>query len=452
MNNINKIKNKKVLVVGFARSGYASAKIFKKLGANVTLTAIEDLNGNSQAEELIDLGVKIVSGSHPISLLENIDFIVKNPGIKYSGFIKEALDRNIPVYTEIEFTSTLFNRDIVAITGTNGKTTTTQMIYDILKEDNKKVHLAGNIGYPSIEVAYNSKEGAILVTEVSSFQLEGTDKFKPSIAIITNMTESHLDYHDNIENYHNAKKKIFKNQTKGDYLILNSKDINKFDIDKINSNILFYSLEKNLNFDIYVDNNNVIYKGIELFNVDKLLLPGSHNIENAINAAVASYLKGASLESIRKILYTFTGVKHRLQYLGDIKGVKYYNDSKSTNSISLIKAISGFEKNVILICGGKDRNLDFKDIIPHLSSVKTIIATGETKELFYNLGVECNIESYKCDRIEDGTLLASKLAVEDDIVLLSPGCASWGQYKNFEERGDIFIKIFNEFKSENINE
>ena len=224
------LKNKKILVLGFARSGYSTAKILKQLNYNVVVNAYDDLSNDAHANELRDLGIPIIDGGHPLYLLDEIDLIIKNPGIKYQiDFLQKAIEKKIDIITEIELANTLFNVDMVAITGTNGKTTTTQMTYDILKQSNKDVYLAGNIGYPSIEVAYNHPN-SLIITEVSSFQLEGTKYFRPSIAAITNLGEGHLDYHKSIENYRNAKRKIYRNQLDTYFLILNIKDKDKYNI------------------------------------------------------------------------------------------------------------------------------------------------------------------------------------------------------------------------------
>lgn len=441
------LKDKKILVLGFARSGYATAKILKKLNYNVIVNAKEDLSENEQALELVHLGIDIISGSHPLELLEDIDIIVKNPGIPYDiEFLEKAMKKNIDIITEIELASTLFNVDIVAITGTNGKTTTTQMLYEILKEDNKDVHLAGNIGYPAIEVAYNNPN-SILVMEVSSFQLQGTINFKPTISVITNLGVGHLNYHKTLENYQQAKKNIFRNQTEENYLILNIKEKEKYDLEKIKSTVLFYTTDNNEKLDIYVKDNKVIYKDIELFDSTKIKLPGSHNLENAIDAGVSAYLKGASLESIRKVLYSFSGVKHRLQYVGEISGVKYYNDSKATNPVATITALAGFKENIILICGGENRGVDFKELIPYLDRVKTMIVVGQSKEILYNLAINNNIKCIKATKVADATQKASEISQKNDIILLSPACSSWDQYKSFEVRGDEFISTFTNLKN-----
>ena len=442
------LEDKQILVLGFARSGYSTAKILKKLGYNVILNAFDDLSTDSKAIELKELGVEIVDGGHPLELLESVDLIVKNPGIKYEiEFLQKAIEKNIDIITEIELANTIFNIDMVAITGTNGKTTTTQMTYDILKEAGKDVYLAGNIGFPSIEVAYNHPN-SLIVTEVSSFQLQGTKYFKPTVAAITNLGVGHLDYHGSVENYRDAKRNIYRNQTKDEILILNIKEKEKFDLSKINSNVIFYDTINNEESDVSVRNNMVIYKDVELFDITKLSLPGMHNVENAINAALIAYFKGASIDSIRNILYNFSGVKHRLQFVGEHNGVKFYNDSKATNPVATTTALSGFEKNIILICGGKDRGIDFKELIPFFQRIKAMVVVGESKEILNDLAYTNEVTCHKAIKVDDATILANTLAESGDTVLLSPACASWDQYKCFEDRGDEFIATFEKISQE----
>ena len=442
------LEDKKILVLGFARSGYSTAKILNKLGYDVILNAYDDLSSDAKAIELRNLGVEIVDGGHPLELLDNIDLIVKNPGIKYEiDFLQEAIKKNIDIITEIELANTLFNIDMVAITGTNGKTTTTQMTFDILKNAHKDVYLAGNIGYPSIEVAYNHPN-AWIVTEVSSFQLQGTKYFKPSIAAITNLGIGHLDYHGSVENYRNAKRNIYKNQTKDDILVLNIKEVEKYKTSEINSQVIFYDTKENPEADVFVKNNMVVYKDIELFDITKISLPGMHNIENAINAALISYIKGADISTIREVLYSFSGVKHRLQFVGEHKGVKFYNDSKATNPVATTTALSGFENNIILVCGGKDRGIDFKELVPFFPRIKAMVVVGESKEILFNLATTNGVECERATKIDDATFLANKLAKRGDIVLLSPACASWDQYRCFEDRGEEFIATFEKISQE----
>ena len=442
------LEDKKILVLGFARSGYSTAKILKKLGYDVVLNAFDDLSTDEKAIELKNLGVKIVDGGHPLELLDNIDLIVKNPGIKYEiEFLQKAIEKNIDIITEIELANTLFNIDMIAITGTNGKTTTTQMTFDILKAANKDVFLAGNIGYPSIEVAYNHPN-SLIVTEVSSFQLQGTEYFKPSVAAITNLGVGHLDYHGSVENYRNAKRNIYKNQTKDDILILNIKEKEKYELNKINSEVIFYDTKENQEADIFVKDNMVVYKDVELFDIKKMSLPGMHNVENAINAALISYLKGADVMTIREVLYSFSGVKHRLQYVGEHNGVKFYKDSKATNPVATTTALSGFEKNIILICGGKNRGIDFMELVPFFPRIKAMVVVGESKEILFNLASANRVECHKAIKVDDATILANELAECGDIVLLSPACASWDQYRCFEDRGDEFIATFEKISQE----
>lgn len=444
---LEKLKNKKILVLGFARSGYKTAKILNKYGIDIILNAREDLSDNIEAKELESLGVKVISGSHPINLLENIDMIIKNPGIPYNiEILKEAKKKDIKIVTEIEVAGSLYNNEIIAITGTNGKTTTTTLIYEILKKEIDSVKIAGNIGYPLIEVMDESEEQDVIVAELSSFQLNGINDFKPSVSVITNLTEAHLDYHLSKEEYHNVKKRIFKNQTEEDYLILNIKDKNLYNNDDIKANIIYYNTD-NYSDDAYLDGNWFVFRGEKIFNKNKLSLLGEHNLENCINATIVAKLKDIKTENIQRVLYSFKGVTHRMQYLGDINEVKYYNDSKATNPTSTEKALSGFEKNVILICGGKDRGTKFEELNNQIHKIKVLVCIGESKHILEKLGKANNIKTILAERVSDATIIASSIAEKKDTILLSPACASWDQYKNFEERGNEFIETFNNIKN-----
>ncbi|MDO4814442.1 MAG: UDP-N-acetylmuramoyl-L-alanine--D-glutamate ligase [Gemella sp.] len=444
---LEKLKDKKILVLGFARSGYKTALILKKLGINVTVNASDDLSTNDQAKELENLGVKIVSGGHPLQLLDNIDLIIKNPGIPYKiEFLQKAIEKGIDVITEIELASTLFNHNIIALTGTNGKTTTTMMLYEILKKEKENTYLAGNIGYPSIEVAYEKEENSNIIMEISSFQLNGTINYKPHIAVVTNLGEAHLDYHGSKEEYHNMKKRVFRNQDENDFLILNIRDKEFYEKEDIKSQVIWYSTSDDKTLEAYVDNGKFYFKGREIFEVSKISLPGEHNVENAINAAIVSLLENVSINSIQDVVYNFKGVKHRLQYVGEHKGVKYYNDSKATNPESTLKAMSGFEGNVVLIAGGKDRGIDFKELEVIFPKIKALVCVGESREILYDLAIKNGVSAYKAEKVADATQLASTLAMDGDIVLLSPASASWDQYPSFEVRGDEFIDNFEKIK------
>lgn len=441
---LEKLKKKNILVLGFARSGYQVAKVLNKYNISITVNSNEDLSDDILANELVKNGVKVISGSHPLSLLDNLDLIIKNPGIPYDlEFIKEAKKKNIQIITEIELAYLLYNPKIIAVTGTNGKTTTATLIYNILKEYNPNTQLAGNIGYPLIEVMENNQNNDIVVLEISSFQLNGIEKFKPHIAVITNLGEAHLDYHGNKQEYHSIKKRIYKNQKNEDYIILKESAIKEYNIDEIKSKLITYDTKYSKNIKAYVKDNYFLYNNEIIFKIDKLKLKGEHNLENCINASIVALLNNIPKDIIRKVLYSFSGVKHRLQYLGDISGVSYYNDSKSTNPTSTLTALSAFEKNVILICGGKDRGIDFQELTEKMYKLKAMICVGETKDRLKKLAYKNNVECYLADKVKDATLLANSISQKGDIVLLSPACASWDQYKNFEARGEEFIETYN---------
>lgn len=450
---LKELRKKRILILGFAKSGYQTAKVLNKLGVKVTLNSKEDLTNSKKAKELENLGVKVISGEHPLKILDNVDLIIKNPGIRYDiEIIKRAIDKKIKIYTEVEIAYRLFDNRIIAITGTNGKTTTTTLTYKLIKTKYNNAKVAGNIGFPLIKQAYeNEKNDAPLVTEISSFQLNGTEFFKPSISVITNLGKAHLDYHGSVENYHNIKKRIFKNQDENDILILNIKDKLLYKDDNIKAKILYYSIDDDEKADIFIKNQKIVYKNDNIIDITKILLPGRHNLENVITAVLISLLEGVKKEQIQRIVYNFVGVEHRLQYLGEVKHIKFYNDSKATNPESTVKAITGFKDNIILIAGGKDRGIDFSELKPYLSRIKLMICIGESKNILEKLAKSNNVKCMEAIKVEDATILAYQNAKENDIILLSPACASWDQYPNFECRGKEFINIYKKIENKENN-
>lgn len=453
MKNIQDFQNKTVLVLGLARSGMSAAKLLKQLGAFVVVNDRTKLEENPLAQELIEQNIKVITGSHPISLFEdyNFEYVVKNPGIPYTNvMVEKAIELKIPVITEVELAWRISEAPILGITGTNGKTTTTMMLNNVLNkyQQNYSV-LSGNIGYPASSVAREVTKYQILTMELSSFQLMGIEKFKPKIAMITNIYEAHLDYHKDRDEYVNAKWNIQKNMDHNDYLILN------YDQDELvqkskttKANVKYFST-KNKVEGSYVQDNKIFYDDDYIMDVSELSLPGKHNLENALSVVVASKILNIPNEYIKQVLSEFSGVKHRMQFVNKINTVSYYNDSKATNILATQKALSGFDNSkLILIAGGLDRGVDLSDLSDDLIGLKGLITFGETKEKLYNLGKQLNIKCEKVDHITEAVQLSSSWATQDDKVLLSPANASWDQYRNFEERGDEFITAVNNLKED----
>lgn len=318
-------------------------------------------------------GIKVICGSHPLELLdEEFAYMVKNPGIPYTNpMVTRALDKNIPVITEVELAYLISEAPIIGITGSNGKTTTTTMIADVLNHAGQPALLSGNIGYPASEVAQSAVSTDTLVMELSSFQLMGTEKFHPQIAVITNLMPTHIDYHGSFENYVEAKWNIQKNMMAADTIILNfNQELAKDLAARTNAKVVPFSTKEKVD-GAYLEDGMLCFKGQAVMKADELGVPGSHNIENALATIAVAKLSGVSDGAIKETLAHFGGVKHRLQYLGEVSGVKFYNDSKSTNILATQKALSGFDNpKVILIAGGLDRGNEFDDLIPDLVGLK----------------------------------------------------------------------------------
>lgn len=441
---------KNVLVLGMAKSGYAASQLLKKLGAIVTVNDRTPFEQNVIAQKLKNEGFNVVCGDHPLSLVENDLFcIVKNPGIPYSNpLLIEAEKRNIPIYTEIELAYLISEAPFIGITGSNGKTTTTTLALNILEQGQKQPLVAGNIGTVACEVAEHATSENIIVTELSSFQLMGIEEFKPKISLVTNIFEAHLDYHGTKEEYIKAKANIFKNQTKDDFAIVNFDDEHVMAMVKnTNASIIPFSSTKIVEEGTYVKDGAIYFKQQVVIEVDKIVLPGKHNLENILAAVAIAKLLNVDNEAIEQVLTTFTGVEHRLQYITEIKERKFYNDSKATNILATQKAISSFKKPVILIAGGLDRGNDFDDLIPYFNQVKHMVTYGQTRDKLIDSAKKAGMKAVKSvDNVEDAVNEAFAHSEVGDIILLSPACASWDQFKTFEERGNKFIQAVHKLK------
>ncbi|MBY6036187.1 UDP-N-acetylmuramoyl-L-alanine--D-glutamate ligase [Fictibacillus nanhaiensis] len=450
MKNTHFFQDKNILIVGLAKSGFAAAKLLHSFGANVIVNDRDKREGNLEAEQLEKLGIRVECGGHPLSLLDNqLDFLVKNPGIPYHNpLIEEAIKRGLPVYTEVEIAGLIAEASIIAITGSNGKTTTTTLIGEMLKNSEKNPIVAGNIGTVFSEVAAQSTPRDILVAELSSFQLMGTERFKPQISVFLNLFEAHLDYHGSLDEYGKAKAKITENQNQDDYVIYNRDDENVVELLKHSKAMhVPFSVKNKVVEGSYIQDGALFFQQKKIINLKDIVLPGEHNLSNIMAAISASLLAGASVEQIQKVLTTFAGVTHRLQYVGDVEGRRFYNDSKATNILATKAAISAFPNPVILLAGGLDRGNSFDDLIPSLKNVKVLVTFGQTADKMAEAGKQAGIETIKrADNVEEAVPLAFGLSKKSDVILLSPACASWDQYKTFEQRGDMFINSVHKLK------
>ncbi|SDN25051.1 UDP-N-acetylmuramoyl-L-alanine--D-glutamate ligase [Alkalicoccus daliensis] len=436
--------NKKVLVLGLAKSGTEAAKLLLQLGAQVTVNDQTPWEENEQAKDLQKLGAEVICGSHPISLIHSeLDALIKNPGIRYDHeLIVEAEKHNIPVLTEIQLAYDVSSAPIIGITGSNGKTTTTTYIADMLEDSKTQPLLAGNIGHAASGVAKNAAETSTLVMELSSFQLLGTDSFRPDIAVLLNLIDAHLDYHGTREEYIEAKKRLFIYQTPEDYLIYNADDETVIDMVKeAKAKKIPFSLKEDLPDGACLSHGRIKLFGEELMPVSDFSLPGDYNIANALAAACAAKLGGASNEKITEVMKSFTGVKHRLQHVGSWRGREFFNNSKATNVTATVKALQAFDQPIVLIAGGLDRGIPFDDLESSLKNVTAAFTYGETAEKLKDTAHNAGVPLISAlETLEEAVKEAVNHAQEGEVILLSPACASWDQFKTFEERGDAFIR------------
>lgn len=457
MKMIKRFVNKQVLVIGLAKSGTEAAKLLHELGAKVTVNDRKPYEDNLQAQELEKLGVSVVCGSHPTELInESTDYVVKNPGIRYDHpLVVKAIEMSIPVYTEVELAYLISEADMIGITGSNGKTTTTTYIGEMLKYGEKKPLLAGNIGSVACGVAKHATVNHEMVVELSSFQLMGIERFSPKIAVLLNIVEAHIDYHGTMEEYTYAKKKIFENQTKDDYLIYNADDplVSEMVLEGKAKKVPF-STKKTLESGAWIDEGWIKVFDVKLIEAKNLSLPGEHNLSNALAAAAAALLGGADAKQVRHVLRTFAGVKHRLQYVGQVLERSFYNNSKATNVPATLTALRAFNQPVVLIAGGLDRGLSFDGLIPLLSeNVTKVVAYGETKAAIAEVAKKADVSSIATvSTLEEATRTAFEVSLAGEVILLSPACASWDQFSTFEQRGDEFTRVVAEILAANSEE
>lgn len=444
MKNAEQFIGKRVLVVGLAKSGVAAAGLLHRLGAEVVVNDAKPLEGNVEAQALQKQGIEVIGGGHPSDLLaRHFDIIVKNPGIPYSNsLIQQAVKSGLRIWTEIELAGVISEAPIIAITGSNGKTTTTTLLYHMLNIGKKKPLIAGNIGTVACTVAEKAKANEIMVLEASSFQLAGTENFKPKMAIITNLYEAHLDYHGSMSGYVDAKLQVLRNQTAEDYLIYNNDQaIVATSVEEAVSQKIPFSVQGKTLEGISADEKWIYWLGEPFIETKKIKLPGRHNLENILAATAAAILSGCEKTAIEDVLSSFTGVRHRMQFVREVNGRTIYNDSKATNTLATKSAISSFVKPIILIAGGLERGHSFEELRPYMENVCTVVAIGETAKRLTAFAQNCGVaRTLLATTMEDAVRVAYEASRKGDVILLSPSCASWDQYASFEIRGDQFIQ------------
>ena len=439
--------DKHILVLGAGASGIGASWVLAQVGAHVVLNDYKPVTLPTEEEErLVSAGVEIITGRQDESLLDGVDRIVISPGISLDiPIVKAAQARGIDVVSEVELAYEVSKSPIVAVTGTNGKTTTTTLLTKVLEGSGKPVRVGGNIGDSLSEVAYSMPAGGFLVAELSSYQLETIKHFRPIGAIMLNITPDHLARHKTMENYIAAKERIFENQLKSDFLVLNIDDSVVADMEhRAPSHILQISKKQSVENGAYYANGQcyVVENGVAtaVIGDEDIHIPGSHNIENILTVIALTYALGVPVMEIHRIISEFHGVEHRLERVKTIDGITFYNDSKATNVDSVVKALESFGKPVILLAGGHDKMTPLEEFMQLVKeNTKAVIFMGEAADRFEEAAKEAGVEPiYRAVSMRDAVEQGYKLAESGDIVLLSPACASYDWYSCFEERGDDF--------------
>jgi len=433
-------ENKKIFILGMARSGYSAAKLLKKYKNEIVITDAKPQD-NEHVEELKTLGVTFIQTEKPEELLDNsFDIVIKNPGVKIDHPICEkAKQLGIPVTNEVEVAYHFLPKDIkiIGISGSNGKTTTTTLIYKILEKAGLPVILGGNIGYPVCSLVDAVKPGCILVLEISSHQLHDIINFKTDVSILTNLSEVHIDHFGTYDYYKSQKIRIFNRHTEKDVGIINKDNSDSMEyVSNIFSSKSYFSATSEA--DCFVKENAIYYKGEKVLELKDVLLKGVHNYENIMCAIMAVKQFNVKNEHILAVLKDFKGVEHRLEYVDTVNGRVFYNDSKATNVKSTQIALSAFDSSTILLLGGLDRGHSFDELKEYLVNVKKIVAFGETRERIKEFGDKVDVNCDVTETLSEAVKSAYNASVEGDVILLSPACASWDQYKCFEDRGNEF--------------
>lgn len=456
-----------VVVLGLAKSGVGVAKTLHGLGAIVTVNDKKDREQCPEASELEALGISVICGGHPDNLIHSdVKLVVKNPGIPYTAPpVAKALELGIDVVTEVEVAYRLCKAPIIGITGSNGKTTTTTWIGKMLEAANLHPIIAGNIGTPLCEAAESADRDDWMVVELSSFQLKGTELFRPKVAVLLNVAETHLDYHGTMEDYVSSKAKLFANQLDTDVAVMNWDDtVCRELVPYIKARLLPFSMTEELKSEgVYVQpsylpdeddyaERSIVYRDQHgtvhsILKVSDIGLPGRFNVENALAAIAASLAAGASPASLVEPLSTFRGVEHRLEFVEVKEGVTYYNNSKATNSKATLMALGALNSPIILIAGGLDRGSDYMELLPSMKEkVKAVVVLGQTKDKIAHVAQLAGLSDIivvdtvdsAAQTLQNALKQASNLAKAGDAVLLSPACASWDMFTSYEERGRIF--------------
>lgn len=467
MKHPEEYRGRQVVVIGLAKSGVQVAKTLHHFGAVVTVNDKKERELCPEASELEALGISVVCGGHPDELVHpGVELVVKNPGIPYSAPpVAKALELGIDVVTEVEVAYRISAAPIIGITGSNGKTTTTTWVGKMLEAAGLSPLVAGNIGTPLCEAADTAGADNWLVAELSSFQLKGTQAFRPKIACLLNVAETHLDYHGTMDDYVASKAKLFANQEAADTAVVNWDDPTCRElVPYIRAKLIPFSMTEELKTEgVYIQpayvpdvedglDRSVMYRGADgevrkIVDVREIALPGRFNVENALAAVAVALAAGVEPEALMEPLRTFRGVEHRLEYVEEKRGVVYYNNSKATNVKATIMALGALTAPIVLIAGGLDRGSDYMELVPVFKQkVKALVVLGQTKEKIAKAGELAGLSDIvvvdngdsAANTLRTALKEAAALAATGDAVLLSPACASWDMFSSYEERGRIF--------------
>jgi len=438
------LNGRRVLVVGLAQTGLATARFLKQKGSIVSATEIRPKSEMTEAGRAMEeLAIPVEWGGHREETFLRQDLIVMSPGVDLATEpIQRALKKGARIISEIELASHFIHAPMIAVTGTNGKTTTTLLIGEMLREDGKRAGVGGNVGEPLILFAEEETTWDVLVVEISSFQLEAIEEFRPRISVLLNVTEDHLDRYAKVQDYVDAKRRIFANQISEDTAVLNRDDPTVMMLSKqILPKKIFFSLNERLAEGAFSDGKQMtlrLHGAEEDYPLAQARLKGMHNVENMMAAITAARVFGCSRSAVEAVLGRFEGLEHRLEFVQEIEGVRYYNDSKGTNVGSVVKSLQSFSEPVVLIAGGKDKQGDLsplKDLVRN--HVKQLILIGEAKErMARELGTLT--DTVMAPTLEEAVLMAHQTAKKGDVVLLSPACSSYDMFRDYKERGKIF--------------
>lgn len=454
-------KGKKVLVFGSGISGIASAGLLEDKGADVILydgnASLDadkirmDILKNGKIDGKSEPGLRVVLGEFPSEIVDTLDLLVISPGVPADiPIVQEIKGKGIPVWGEIELAYASGKGEVLAITGTNGKTTTTALLGEIMKNFRENTFVVGNIGIPYAGVAGDTTEDSIIVAEMSSFQLETIHTFAPKVSAILNITPDHLNRHHTMQAYIEAKKNITRNQTEKDICVLNYEDeVTRKIGEEIRAEVLYFSSRRKLERGIYLENGDIIYRNpepVKICNVEELQILGTHNHENVMAASAMALAYGVPVKIVRDTVRAFGGVEHRIEFVAEKNGVAYYNDSKGTNPDAAIKGIGAMNRPTVLIGGGYDKDSSYEEWIQSFDGkVKKLVLIGATREKIEETAKRLGFyDTVLADTFEEAMELCVKFAEPGDAVLLSPACASWGMFRNYEERGDKFKELVNQ--------